>query len=443
MTRILLRRPIFVVGAVLALVAALLVTASDAAAASPRLWTVSGTFDDGGTIAGTLTIASDGSLVDSNFTTSGGDTATFGVTTSYTGVSGTFVLGGWYVWAAGGVGIQYVQLQLPDTTGAAEGDSLSLPAGSWECTNCSAVRYLTSGSITAGALLDTAPATTSITLDPNGADGAHGWYVHPVTVSVSATDDGTGVADTRCALDPDPAPASFGDLAGSCDYLAPGASVTTDGNHTLYAASTDNADNAETPVSASFAIDQTAPSLAPSFSSPIIYLHQSGVIATPNATDTTSGVDTQSCGAMDTSTAGDNTVNCTATDVAGNTTSLDVHYTVQNQILGFFSPAPRSKWKAGKTVPVKIALSDVNGVRIPDPQAAALVSGTTCRVRFSAVGAQPKTPQCMKYDASSHQFVYNWALARNPTGPATITITISYPDTTVTTTKSTAITITS
>src|SRR4051794_19669983 len=101
MTRILLRRPIFVVGAVLALVAALLVTASDASAASPRLWTVSGIFDDGGTIAGTLTIASDGSLVDSSFTTSGGDTASFGATTSYAGVSGA-LSGGWYVWAPGG-----------------------------------------------------------------------------------------------------------------------------------------------------------------------------------------------------------------------------------------------------------------------------------------------------------------------------------------------------
>src|SRR4051794_4543326 len=118
MSRILLRRPMLAVGVLLALVAALMVTASDASAASPRLWTVSGTFDDGGTIAGTITIASDGSLVDSNFTTSGGDTATFGDTTSYTGVGRAFVLGGWFVWAAGGVGVQYVRFLLPDTASA-------------------------------------------------------------------------------------------------------------------------------------------------------------------------------------------------------------------------------------------------------------------------------------------------------------------------------------
>jgi hypothetical protein len=58
------------------------------------------------------------------------------------------------------------------------------------------------------------------------------------------------------------------------------------------------------------------------------------------------------------------------------------------------------------------------------------------------VGVQAKTAQCMKYDASSHQFIYNWGLAKKPTGTATITITISYPNTTITTTKSTAITIT-
>jgi hypothetical protein len=177
-------------------------------------------------------------------------------------------------------------------------------------------------------------------------------------------------------------------------------------------------------------------------SSSRIYLSQSGVTATPNATDATSGMDRQSCGTVDTSTAGDHTLTCGATDNAGNTTSVIVHYTVEYTILGFFSPASGPKWKIGQTVPVKIALADVSGVRIPDAEAAALLSGSPCRVAFSATGAQPKTAECMKYDPINHQFLYNWALAKKPTGTATITVTVGYPGTATTSTKSTTITIT-
>jgi hypothetical protein len=86
--------------------------------------------------------------------------------------------------------------------------------------------------------------------------------------------------------------------------------------------------------------------------------------------------------------------------------------------------------------------ADVNGVRISDTEAAALVSASSCRVTFSAAGAQSKTAQCMKYDAPNHQFLYQWALAKKPNGTATITVTVGYPGTTTTTTKSATITIT-
>ena len=51
--------------------------------------------------------------------------------------------------------------------------------------------------------------------------------------------------------------------------------------------------------------------------------------ASPNATDATSGVATQSCGAVDTSTAGAHSLQCQATDNAGNTITQMVPYTVQ------------------------------------------------------------------------------------------------------------------
>jgi hypothetical protein len=187
-----------------------------------------------------------------------------------------------------------------------------------------------------------------------------------------------------------------------------------------------------------FKIDSTAPVLAPAVGPTPIFLHGSATAA-PNATDATSGVASQSCGSVDTSTAGVHTLVCTATDNAGNQTTVSVSYLVGYKLLGFFSPVPNSKWKQGQTVPVKFALADANGARISDTEAQGLLS-PTCRVTFSASGAQ-SVSGCTKYDTASHQFIYNWKLGTR-TGNETITITLSYPGTTSTTTLSEPIVIT-
>jgi len=59
-----------------------------------------------------------------------------------------------------------------------------------------------------------------------------------------------------------------------------------------------------------------------------ITLHQTGITAVPHATDASSGVPTQSCGAIATSAAGDHTVTCHATDNAGHLRGAVLHYTV-------------------------------------------------------------------------------------------------------------------
>ncbi|RIK31045.1 MAG: hypothetical protein DCC55_36845, partial [Chloroflexi bacterium] len=107
-----------------------------------------------------------------------------------------------------------------------------------------------------------APVST-ITLDPATAQGQNGWYTVPVRVTVTASDGddpkASGVAETRCTLDPAGAPAAFADLPAECPYTGAGAEVTADGVHTLYAASRDNRNNSETPVSLSFQLDRTPP----------------------------------------------------------------------------------------------------------------------------------------------------------------------------------------
>jgi hypothetical protein len=103
--------------------------------------------------------------------------------------------------------------------------------------------------------------TTTLALDPAGPNGTNGWYTVDVHVTVAATDNtgGTGVAETRCVVDPPAAPASFSALPAGCAFLSAGSPVTTDGMHIVYAASRDGAGNMETVKSAAFKVDKTAP----------------------------------------------------------------------------------------------------------------------------------------------------------------------------------------
>jgi hypothetical protein len=212
--------------------------------------------------------------------------------------------------------------------------------------------------------------------------------------------------------------------------------ASADGPHTFYAVSADASGNKESPVkSRGFKIDQTPPTLAPTVGP--VTLHQAGATASPHAADATSGLTSSSCGPVDSSTAGDHTVTCTATDNAGNTNSATIHYLVGYQILGFFSPGV--KGKAGSTSPIKIALADSAGTRISDSDATAAAAAH--RVTFSVSGAQTLGPQNMAYDAGGNQFQYDWHLG-SAKGPAVVSVTVTYPGTSATTTMTESITIT-
>jgi hypothetical protein len=231
--------------------------------------------------------------------------------------------------------------------------------------------FLNNGPIPA---LDVTAPTTTIFLDNSTPTGQNGWYTSPVHVTVSATDDpnGTGVAETRCVLDPTMIPVSFDDIPIGCSYTNGGMDIDQDGQHTLYSASIDNAGNKESPiVSQTINVDIIGPILNPLITPNLILLHASATI-TPGATDTVSGIAVQSCGALDTNTVGPKTVICTATDNAGNPTSKTVSYSVSYRFDGFLQPindtahqscpgCPTSIFKGNSTVPVKFQLKDANG----------------------------------------------------------------------------------
>ena len=280
------------------------------------------------------------------------------------------------------------------------------------------------------------PPVTTIALTPSTPNGSNDWYDTAVGVSVTASDFDGDLGQTRCALDPAVAPSSFDDMVDVGCTLS---SVAADGNHTTYAASRDLANNTESPViSATFKIDKTAPTLSPTLNVTSVTIGQTGVVASANATDDTSGVATWSCDPVDTSTPGVHTVGCTATDNAGNTSSGSVTFVVEYNLLGFFSPVPGSKWRAGQTVPVKVAIGGAAG-RLSDAEASALA--TACRVTFSATGVQAVAAQCLRYDAASDQFQFNWKLKKSPLGGDMISVSISYPGSSLKTTLSETIVI--
>jgi hypothetical protein len=241
----------------------------------------------------------------------------------------------------------------------------------------------------------TAPATT-VALGPASPDGQGGWYVSSVHATVSAADEqgGSGVAETRCVLDPVTVPVSFADLPAGCAYTGAGADVTADGEHVLYAAGKDNAGNTETPVKQAFKLDATRPAVtcatAPSFR-----LNQAAATVTASVSDATSGpVQTQVSAAADTGGVGAKTANVTGKDLAGNQTTSACAYSVGYGFAGFFQPVDNldangnpvlNVVKAGQAIPLKWRLTDATGAPVTTLSSAQItVAGITCSLDTTA-----------------------------------------------------------
>jgi hypothetical protein len=185
----------------------------------------------------------------------------------------------------------------------------------------------------------TAPVTTAV-VTPAQPDGQHGWNVHPVTVTLSAYDNLSGVAKSEYSLD------------GGSTWLAYTAPVTLnqDSKYTLSYRSTDNAGNVEDAKTISFDLDQTAPTITVSG---LVYgTYSDSMDITPILTlgDNLSGVDSSKTtvtvstyglqqtvqqGAsipLYTLPLGSHTFIVTASDMAGNTSSQTVLFQTTTSI---------------------------------------------------------------------------------------------------------------
>jgi len=130
--------------------------------------------------------------------------------------------------------------------------------------------------------IDQTAPETSCELDPPEPDGENDWYVSDVEVTLTATDDTSGINYTMYNLDE----------TGWTEYDS--ITVTTDGYHTVEYNSTDNAGNTESTKSVDFEIDQTAPETSCELDPPEPDgendWYVSDVEVTLTATDDTSGV---------------------------------------------------------------------------------------------------------------------------------------------------------
>jgi len=250
----------------------------------------------------------------------------------------------------------------------------------------------------------------TVAAGPSDAVAASGWYnrassgTDGVEVDVSASDP-SGVTHLSCT---DGATTVLDVSAAS------GSFTLTDGTHGISCSATDGAGNegagdGSTPIPVEFKVDQTPPTLAPAVTPNPVFLHGTATVAA-NASDSGSGLDTGSvsCGSLDTGSIGIKQVTCTASDLAGNSGQGQASYTVVYRFLGFTSPVPKSRWQAGRTIPVKFQLGDVNGTRISDQEAQAIAS--SCRAQVLLTGPDPSPaiaagPVCAGYDAISHRFL--------------------------------------
>jgi hypothetical protein len=406
------RRAVAVVlGAVATLVLPLLIgTTAIASATTYREWTLSGvTFDDGGTLSGTLIMADDGTPYSFDVTSAGGTSGIAG--TNYSGTPTAYPPlspqpGEWFMWAPG-FG-QYLMLHLPDTTSAQESDSLALVSPSWECDNCTPVRYITAGSIVAGGTVDVTPPEIDASVDPTDPDGNNGWYVSSPTVSFTVTDPDSDITNET-----------------GCDTQT--VDEDTEGTDIVCQATSGGGTN-----SADIFIrrDATPPTMAP-IVTPAHVLLGGPINVAPNADDATSGVEVQRCSASS-HVAGAVAASCRAVDLAGNSTHVKVDYTVQ-YVLAPMTLA--GKRKAGHLVQVATQLTDTSGNPIPDKSAAKL----GCQVKLKVSGAQTHH-SCLTYDPKTDQFSASWKVGKQ-IGAAELRVAVTYPGSSVKTVQTKAITI--
>ncbi len=175
----------------------------------------------------------------------------------------------------------------------------------------------------------------------------------------------------------------------------------------------DNAGNTASDTQSGINIDKTPPTLNPTVSPNPVLLGGTAT-ADANAADTLSGIASASCDVPNTSTVGNKSVQCTATDLAGNSASASANYNVIYNFAGFFQPIENlpivNVVTAGQAIPLKFSLGGYQGLNIfaagypiSSPIACnASEPGSTIDQTVNAGGSS------LSYDATTDRYTYVW-----------------------------------
>jgi hypothetical protein len=237
------------------------------------------------------------------------------------------------------------------------------------------------GSFEAAEAADITPPVVSgvTTPSPNGA----GWNNTNVLVTLTAADAESGVDVVQCVLTGAQAETVTG-TPGETSLLVP---VLAEGVTAGSCVATDRAGNASEPGAFTVRIDRTPPTIAILSPAATTYDLSQTVLASFNCFDTPSGF--SSCQStvpinmpINTSTAGTHTFTVSLADLAGNSATQQVTYTVrQANEAGTpsgsgVSVAPTATLPDGSTAPVSMSFDSV-------------VSGGTTTVETSSTGPPP------------------------------------------------------
>ncbi len=238
-------------------------------------------------------------------------------------------------------------------------------------------------------ILDSTPPV--ITPSMNGTLGNNGWYVSNVVVSWTVSDPDSAISSsTGCS----PITISADSAGTTLTCTATSAGGTSSESVTIKR-------------------DATAPTLAPAVTPNPVPLNGSAT-ATPNAADVLSGLAMSSCGSVNTSSVGPQSVTCTASDHAGNSASATAAYSVIYNFSGFFQPVDTlptfNSVKAGSSIPVKFSLGGNQGLNIlatgyprSQPIACASSAPTDSVEETSSAGSSS-----LSYDAATDRYTYVW-----------------------------------
>jgi hypothetical protein len=256
-------------------------------------------------------------------------------------------------------------------------------------------------------LVDQNDPVTTATLNPGLRNG---WYASPTLTLSGADGSGSGIAHTDYSLDGGPWTVYSGPLSGF-----------STGNHFAQYRSTDNAGRVEATKLIAFKVDAVKPSVT-------ITRPDDGqtfpldkvVTAAFKCVDRESGMDTcvgtVANGAnLDTSTVGDHTFTVTATDLAGNVTTVTRHYQVVYTWNGFFAPVTNTETSqlnlvhAGDLVRLGFGLDGDRGLSVlaggsPTIETIPCPSWTPHSVPAAGAGATSG----LSYGTASGHYSYGW-----------------------------------